>query len=1244
MSKINEIQNAILELEGGAYQKLLDAYLYKKYNYHNIQTLGVQVGTNKVTIGIPDSYVDHGNGTYTLIMYGTVEQVPYQKLKEDILSCIDRNKLEFKKENIHELICAYTSPNLRIEQREALKELIPGVDINLIGLSTVSHDILVHFPELAVDFLNIPILSGQITNVNNFIVKHDSSETNAPLTGDLLFRDKELESLTDMVNKHSLVLLSGNAGVGKTKLAIEASNVLENEGYKVYCMKNHNAPIFRDLRLLFSKPGKYLLFIDDANEALNLDYIFEFVSINNQKENINIKLLLTVRDYAKASLELTVSKYFKYKVMNINALDRESIKEILVRNTGIKNNDYLEQIIKIAKGNPRLAILAAKATLRDGYKAIANAEDIFENYYGTILTKQKLENQKVYVLFIISLFGKLLLNKNKLALKLSEYFNVSENDFTVICHQLNDLELINIHYDEIVSISDQSFGNYILKYVLIDKKFISIIELLEMGFPEFKERIIYSLNTLVAIFHSDYIADYISIQINKSWDRADDDLQDAYLECFYPLNQEKSLQKLKQSIDKMDYQKVSSIDVINFEKQKNHNRIRSKEIELLSGFKYTDNFEEAMGLLLYLFNKREDLFMDLYFCFSDRLAFDKHSHKYDYGFEYKIIKFLWDKTNGGETKVQAYLILNVCKELLKCRFHKTVGAVDGKAFTMTTFNLVLTKGLKELRNLLWSILAQIYERDLFKEEIESILSAYHGSGMNDVDYKDIFQFDLECIEELFISNWGNCLSFEQCLIMSRLVQFASQLKIDYNREKYNRYETSDKFVIYTVMSKSPLDYKNAESREVANDERLRDLKEFTRTYTLEDYRNLFRILKMIENKRPEDSWIVGENLYKIITINKEEQEFIEIIDVYFSENAPYAHHFPNFVEVLLEQIGVKNTERIINKHRFDSRRLLTCRLLEYIPQEKINHSYIEKLLSFLQQEMHEENSIIPSMLSLEKYYLLEESLIKKITNMIIEISERNPHVVSDYFRGVYHKSDYETIKRIYSIDKNLLQRLYLNSLSIDNYYDYKGDLLIYLIEDDLDFWKSFLKESIKGDIRFTYLDSVFENIWLNNDYKGYIDIAYNLVVSDPLYYLRDETINTLFVKGKKIAKKIKDRQMSWIESYIENNYMEDNKMKTIFTIINIAFEKQKLSFILKALNYIKDAKKFKKIPLFPLSYSFSGSEIPIIDERIEFIENLIDQVKGIEFIEHRAYLKEKKLYLEKRRSEIEKKEFLSEFN
>lgn len=57
MGNINRIQNAIMQLEGGAFQKLFDAYLYKKYKFNNIQTLGVQTGTNKPTKGTPDSYV-----------------------------------------------------------------------------------------------------------------------------------------------------------------------------------------------------------------------------------------------------------------------------------------------------------------------------------------------------------------------------------------------------------------------------------------------------------------------------------------------------------------------------------------------------------------------------------------------------------------------------------------------------------------------------------------------------------------------------------------------------------------------------------------------------------------------------------------------------------------------------------------------------------------------------------------------------------------------------------------------------------------------------------------------------------------------------------------------------------------------------------------------------------------------------------------------------------------------------------
>ena len=43
MNNVNSIQNAIMQLEGGAFQKLFDAYLYKKYLRIYAKTVGIKV-------------------------------------------------------------------------------------------------------------------------------------------------------------------------------------------------------------------------------------------------------------------------------------------------------------------------------------------------------------------------------------------------------------------------------------------------------------------------------------------------------------------------------------------------------------------------------------------------------------------------------------------------------------------------------------------------------------------------------------------------------------------------------------------------------------------------------------------------------------------------------------------------------------------------------------------------------------------------------------------------------------------------------------------------------------------------------------------------------------------------------------------------------------------------------------------------------------------------------------------------
>ena len=131
MSNINLIQSEIEQLEGGAFQSLFDEYLYKKYKFKNIQTLGVQTGTNKPTKGIPDSYVRTNEGKYILINYGNVESQPATKIKADILSCFNTAKLSLPKDKIEKIICGHGSTNIHIEQFESIMETIEGVEIEL---------------------------------------------------------------------------------------------------------------------------------------------------------------------------------------------------------------------------------------------------------------------------------------------------------------------------------------------------------------------------------------------------------------------------------------------------------------------------------------------------------------------------------------------------------------------------------------------------------------------------------------------------------------------------------------------------------------------------------------------------------------------------------------------------------------------------------------------------------------------------------------------------------------------------------------------------------------------------------------------------------------------------------------------------------------------------------------------------------------------------------------------------------
>ncbi|MBQ8118939.1 MAG: hypothetical protein IJ147_12930, partial [Lachnospiraceae bacterium] len=69
---------------------------------------------------------------------------------------------------------------------------------------------------------------------------------------------------------------------------------------------------------------------------------------------------------------------------------------------------------------------------------------------------------------------------------------------------------------------------------------------------------------------------------------------------------------------------------------------------------------------------------------------------------------------------------------------------------------------------------------------------------------------------------------------------------------------------------------------------------------------------------------------------------------------------------------------------------------------------------------------------------------------------------------------------------------------------------------------------------------------------------------------------------------------------------------------------------------------FKKIHLFPMSASWSGSEVPLILDKIEFLQDLKEKMKGVAYIEHREYVDEYRRRLEEYKRKVELREYLEE--
>lgn len=1171
-----DIEQKICQLDGGAFQALGDSYLAREKPEWSLFSLGSETGTYKTTKGTPDTYL-RLNDKYIFVEYTTQKNQLFEKIKADLKKCLDVSIHKISLNQIEAIFYLHTSSNLTPSQCEDLQNLCSphNISLKIIGINQLAVDLYLKYPVIARDYLGINLDSYQILSYRDFIKDYESNKFVAPLNTKFLFRKRELNLIEQSFQKYNIVVLKGDAGVGKTRLALQFARDYANKNkLTLLCISNKELPIYDDLFKYIEIDKKYIILIDDANQLKYINQIFSF--IKNRSTLSNIKILITIRSYAVNQIIDQISN-FDYFLVTIKCFSDNEIRILLKNELNIVNQSHQEKIVKIVRGNARLAMMAGKIAYgKKSLDFICDTTQLYYSYYGPFLNTY-FDNDYYRTVGIIAFFSPINLEEIT-SNTLSNLIKIDINKFNDNVKKLYELEIIDIYEEQLVNLSDQCLSNFILKIVFIDKKLLSLSWVIESYFLITPDKVVYLINTLLNIFDTKEIKDYVHQEILKVWNNlinSNDEKFFNFFKLFYMQNPLKSLDLIHKKYLKQNF----------------NNDI----LEIICGFiDYKDYLSTAFDLyFLYYLNNQD--------CYDKFLNVAKHYFEFNRNCEIDcftiIVKFL-EKAKKYSDNFQNLSVNRLVIEVSTTYL--------GIKYFLGYYKI--TKN--EYRKLIWEYLYTISNNPAYKESIINIIFTYLTEEFYN-EYIEVLTFDLYYIEKI-IKDYFNPNNSIDILVVYKLLKVISKKNIS-NVYSFDEYIKADMFQIYSVIYNDCQDLTKTNSY----------LEEYIRESKLDKITKLIDIYKEIKQYRPNFDFTTIFN----VIYNTSPNIYWDVIKYYIKKDTPGILHVEYIVQKLISLINHHEIIDFINQSKFNQKSYWIYSYYHELPRENITQQEVDDLYKFLyiQQNQNFKEFFSGDIWFLKKYSDVDADMFLNGCNIIFNNKDHAPSIVKCYlsflFLNQYHIED---IVSSFKDNLELLEDIFCFFLKEQEIYPNSTYISFLKIIYTLDstFLNKYIDFLIKNE--FFCKKGILE---LNNvffSFDNYIDI-YNIIF--------EQLLNINYYKALKFVECLSfyEHELlldNWISQRIKFYCKNKKEISCLFRAISLLNYDKKLKYILMILEKNIFIEDFKLIDLCP--YSFIGYGLDEYNESIRLIDALSKKMDRIENIDFRLYLDEIKNNIQKK--------------
>ena len=1121
MNFIKQIESALTAINQARFQDLINHLLHIQGNTF-IGAPGSVVAKEKTSKGAPDSFFIKGD-KYVFVECTTKDKLDGKKtftdkLEKDIEHCFDEEKTSIKNEDIKKVILACTS-KIDTDEHNRLKKKVKHYNasaefevLDIQNLPLYIYD----FPGLSEQYLGVEIIKGEIYNLPDFLTK-TTKGLQPSLINTFVSREDELKQSLDHLKNVDILLLSGSAGVGKSKLAVK---ILEDSGkdFIPIVIQSSAVPLWDDFLHLFQNGKDYMILFDDANKSIqNLVYLLNFI----QKPKTNkLKVVITVRDYVKHQVSQQL-KDFIYKEVIIERLKDEDIEKIIVKALPNLQHHYdiRKKIIELSKGNARVALMATYSVTPDSEtNYLSSPVLLYEKYFEKVADEIEAFTRPIIfkTLAIVSFFSILDRNNEELKTILKNNFDIDWDELWVTILELHRHEILDVYSNEIVKVSDQVLATYAFYKCFIYNNSASIIysDWISTFIEKYPTRI---KNTLIDVNNTFGHYHIKGLVINHLQSIISGDESNEKLYSFYTLfwfyKGYDTLIYLKNWIDGLTTE--SALEELKFSYEHNDHTKASKYFDLLINFWNHSNelLKPAIELSIELVAKQPQRLSEFLKFIHDHFSYKVEDLHNGYQRQNILLEILSTENRSSlHREIANGTFLNIGETLLG--WHFTEFGSKGISINIINFDLYNSPKLLEIRARIFDGLYNLFEQD--QELSEKILNkiVFPGGKIDEQIYNDEFP-----IYERIISEKLSPDQYSHCKFVSRLSKKISSLGNpipDY----WNQFINSETINLSKLLKTDFLEDRNGKSWEEREREKRLKIQNYIKSKSWKEIESLLHSIdSLFKQQQGREIWEIEGGISEIFIgiASKGKKELKKALTLTF--NNEFSFHFqPRIIYFFINNDILSGEEllALINKTNFRDKTSCIITLFECLPENQINANFLKHLV----QTFKSNNQIYIHRLT---DYLKFNSEFNDYKNSCREKGIKKHNIISYLTEIILNKpiSQRHSLGHHFCIDcasylsshKHLLKQAFISLKKNDAHFDYDGKEFEAVLNLDSNFFIEYLEQKV---VDMDYLSFRFEHfklecIWSLPNYKEIVDKALDIIITKaPIFSSWEHPSTVLF--------------------------------------------------------------------------------------------------------------------------------------